>query len=344
MDTIKQLECVYYSSPVPADAAVLTVLCLVFDKVHFPHAYLPKGDYDKEALAREITRLDGHGERESQNLAGMLRFLDYRAALDGILEYPTAREAVFVHGKDEEASKLARAIYDTHFPPRKNFEPMFDTATVKGLPNSEEAVAFAGQYYYQARAIAYAAEHQLPLLDDGSGVRLPFKGRYKDNAPALSSLLAIESVAAVLPDLPLMTVQELVDFRVENRRELQAFRASMLRYGQTLNQQIVESSSIEELNRKARFLVDTEVRPALHDLKRDLDNPNRPWHRRVADGARISASLVAGFISGAPLAATAAASIQAAALAEFEAKGDEKEAAKRNGLYYLLKAGMAGKG
>lgn len=344
MDPIKRLECVYYPSPVPADLAVLTVLCLVFDKIHFPHAYLPKGDYDKAALADEIVRLEGiENPRSGGNVAGILRFLEYRAALDGILEYPTPRDSIFVLGKDEKTAKLARAIYDAHFPPRKNFEPMFETASVKGLPNSEEAVAYAGQFYYQARAIAYAAEHGLPLLDDGSGVRLPFKGRYKDNASVLSTLLALESAALVLPDLPMMTLQELVDFRVENRRELEAFRASMLRYAQALNQQIAEDSSVDELNRKAHFLAETEIRPALHDLKRDLDNPNRPWHKRCADGARIASSVVAGFLTGGLTGATAAEHIRSAVLSELEAKGEKSDAVQRNGLYYLLKAGMVGK-
>ena len=345
MDPIKRLECVYYPSPIPSTIAVLTVLCLVFDKVHFPNVYLPKGDYDKAALAEEISRLaalDPPG-RETHNLVGMLRFLEYRAALDGILEFPAERDSVFGRGKDEETAKLAMAIYHSNFAPRENFEPYFDTASVKGLPNSNEAVAFAGQFYYQARAITYAADNGLPLLDDGSGLALPFRGRYKDNAPALSALLAVESAGLVLPDLPLMTAQELVDFRMDNHRELGAFRASMLRYAQALNQQISEDVSVELLNRKARFLAETEILPALHDLNRDLANPNRPWHKRCADGARIGSSVIAAFLTGGLVGRTAAEGIKSAVLSELDAKGDKSEAAKRNGLYYLLKARMIGR-
>ena len=59
MDNIERLECVYYPGPVPSDSAVLTVLSLVFDEIHFPGVYLPKGDYDKELLHQEIRRLEG---------------------------------------------------------------------------------------------------------------------------------------------------------------------------------------------------------------------------------------------------------------------------------------------
>src|SRR5262249_33073044 len=145
-------------------------------------------------------------------------------------------------------AKLAQAIYDVHFPPRENFEPFFTPTCVKGLPESDESIVYAGDFFYQAGAIDYAAQNELPLLDDGSGLVLPFRAPYKDNARSLATLLAVESVALVLPDLPPLTAQELVDFNVENVKELRNFRASMLRYARTLNEQISEDPSVEEVN------------------------------------------------------------------------------------------------
>ena len=168
MDNIERLECVYYPGPVPSDSAVLTVLCFVFDKIHFPGVYLPKGDYDKELLNQEIRRLEGLENRgssyEANNLIGMLRFLEYRLPLDGILEYPSSRDSMFGSHKNQEKQKeearLARAIYDVNYPPRKNFEPMFTRASVKGSPQSDEAVVCMGDFYYQAGAIP-----MLPRID-----------------------------------------------------------------------------------------------------------------------------------------------------------------------------------
>ena len=93
MENIERLECVYYPGPVPSDLASLTVISLVFDKIHFPGAYLPKGDYDKEALQHEIGRLEGLDRKShrSNDLIGLLKFLPYRLSLDGILEYPGMR-------------------------------------------------------------------------------------------------------------------------------------------------------------------------------------------------------------------------------------------------------------
>ena len=318
----------------------------MFDKIHFPNAYLPKGDYDKELLRQEIVRLGSLDEKSSHDrdlLIGILRFLEYQLPLDGILEYPSSRKSIFVPGRDEQKGKLARVIYDVNYPPRKNFEPFFSSAHVKGLPASDEAVAYAGDFYYHAGAITYAAQHQLPLLDDGSRLALPFRGQYKDNAQSLAALLAVESMGLVLPDLPILTTQELVDFRMENVKELQNFRASMLRYAKTLNTQISEDPSIEELNRKARFFIQTEINPALHDLNRDLLNPNRPWYKRMTDGVRVTSSVVAGVLTGGVFGQTAAEGIRSAVLSELEGKGDKQEAAKRNGLYYLLRAKTIGR-
>jgi hypothetical protein len=344
MDGIERLECVYYSGPIPSNSAVLTALCFVFDKIHFPGVYLPQGDYDKELLRHEIARLEALDDNsyETHELIGTLRFLEYRTPLDGILEYPTPSGAIFGMDKDEVRNKLVRRIYDANYPPRENFEPMFTSASVKGLPESKEAVEVAGEFHYQAGAILYAEEKQLPLLDDGSGLALPFRGKYKDNAQALAALLAIESVSLGLPELPILSPQALVDFRMENTQELQNFRTSMLRYAKTLNAALAEDATSEELNRKAKFIVETEINPALHDLNRDLNNPNRSWYNRSADGVKILSSVILGVLSGGLVGKTAAEGIKSGIVKELESRGDKIEAAKRNGLYYLLKAKKIG--
>jgi hypothetical protein len=347
MSDIERLECVYYSGPVPSNSAVLTVLCLVFDKIYFPGVHLPKGDYDKNLLNQEIARLEALNDKQhtTAKLIGILRFLDYRLPLDGVLEYPDGPDDIFSGNKDKDRQfqKVAETIYDTHFPPRENFEPYFDSASVKGLPESDEAVSFAGDFYYQARAIDYAARHQLPLLDDGSWLAMPFRAQYKDNAKSLSTLLAIESVKLIMPGLPLMTCQELVDFRLENTGELRNFRASMLRYSRALNAEITDDTGIEEVIKKVKFIAESEIAPALHDLSRDLLNPNRPWLRRMADGGRIGASLLTGVLTGGMVGAkNAADAVKGAILSELESGSDKQEAVKRNGLYYLLKAKLTG--
>src|SRR5262245_8665320 len=194
MGNIERLECVYYPGPIPANSAVLTVLCFLFDKIHFPNVYLPMGGYDKKALREEIKRLEGVLEKDRKRssyqsyqtgqLIGQMKFLEYRLPLDGILEFLTLGDVIFGGGNGSKRpdGKLARAIYDANYPPRKNFEPMFDTSSLKGLPGGEESIIHAGDFFYQAGAIQYSAEKQIPLIDDGTrdqfGLTLPFKAPY----------------------------------------------------------------------------------------------------------------------------------------------------------------------
>lgn len=344
MDNIDQLECVYYPAHIPNNSAVLSILCLVFDRIHFPGTYLPKGDYDRELLRHEIDRLKALNPKtyETDILIGTLSFLECRLPLDGILVYPSTSGSIFGE-KLSDKGELARAIYNANYPPRPNFEPMIGGSCSKALPGSDESIEYKELFSYQANAIKYAANNDLPLLDDGTGLKFPFQGRYKDNAPALATLLAVESIKVALPHVPILTPRELIDFRADNVKELRAFRSSMLRYARELNQQISNDGSKEELFKKAKFLVDTEISPALHDLNRDLTNPNRPWHKRMTNGITISSSVVAGFLTGGLVGQSAAQGIRDAILSEIEGKGDKQEAAKRHGLYYLLNVKTLGK-
>jgi hypothetical protein len=83
---------------------------------------------------------------------------------------------------------LARRIYDVNYPPRENFEPFFETASTKGLPESDESISFAGDFYYQANAIMFSGQRDIPLIDDGSWLPLPFKAQYKGKARSLATL------------------------------------------------------------------------------------------------------------------------------------------------------------
>lgn len=315
------------------------MLCFVFDKIHFPGAYLPKGDYDKELLQHEIDRLESIEplDYNTRKLIGILKFLDYRLPLDGIIEYPSTKENI-AYGRNDSLSGLAQEIYDVHYPPRENFEPLFDASNLKGLPESFEDVVYRGDFYYQAGAITYAAQRQIPLLDDGSWLPLPFKAQYKDNAQSLATLIAFESTELILPDLPVLSTQELIEFRMENTNELRTFRSAMLRYAAILNREILDGTPTEEIMHKAKFFVQTEIAPALHDLERDLQNPNRPWYKRFTDAVRVSSSTLIGILTGGLFGQTAASGIRELILSEIETRGSKKELISRIGLYYLIRA------
>jgi hypothetical protein len=338
-ENIERLECVYYPGPIPSNLSVLTTLCVVFDKIYFPKVHLPLGGYDKIGLQHEIARLTALNDKsyETGQLINVLKFLEWRNTLDGILEYPSP-DSIFEKTDSDHIQKMVRMIYDVNFPPRENFEPMFSSGSSKSLPGGEESVDFAGEFFYQAEALSYSAERNIPAIDDGSGLPLPFKAKFKDRVQPLSAIMAIESLKAVMPKLPILTPQEIVEFRMENKVELKNFRAAMLRLSGALNGQLSEDSSNEEVQRKSKFIVETQVVPSLHDLNRDLQNPNRAWYKRFIDGASIASSVAVGIFSGGIVGTTAADGLKKILASELEAKGDKAASVKRNGLYYLVRA------
>jgi len=81
MHTVEQgdpdrLEVVYYSQPVPRNLAVLTVLGLVFDRVHFPGVYMPPTTLDEKPVIAEIQRIVALGHQDP-NTRQMLQCMDF---------------------------------------------------------------------------------------------------------------------------------------------------------------------------------------------------------------------------------------------------------------------------
>ena len=79
IDETLKLEAVDLTAPIPRNAAVLTVLGAVFDKVYFPGVHMPKSGYDPKDVEREIQRLEGLNDRshDTQLLIAAMRLLQH---------------------------------------------------------------------------------------------------------------------------------------------------------------------------------------------------------------------------------------------------------------------------
>lgn len=74
---IPSLEVVYYAGPIPSGPAALTLMGLVFDKIHFPNVYLPTEGYDIDEVKKEAQRIADLGRRDYNTavLVSAMRFL-----------------------------------------------------------------------------------------------------------------------------------------------------------------------------------------------------------------------------------------------------------------------------
>jgi hypothetical protein len=338
-----KLEVVYYSAPIPRNLAVLTVLGAVFDTVYFPGVYLPKGGFDEAELDREIARLEGlpiAGDSETSLLIGVMKLAKHAKELSGFCEFTGSRENPF-HTKEDIPGRMVSEIFEAmHGPPPPGFIPSFSTNHHKALAGSDEHITYPGDYHYLAGAIIDSARRGIPLLNDLPGIPIPGieDTTPVDKAKILSSIIAIECTRLVLPETPILHPADIMEFREANTVWLRGFRRSMLRYAADLNGKIA-GLSVEDFREKTRFFIDTEIAPAMDELRSAMNDPARPWFKRAVDAAKIFPSVAGAFLAGSPAAALAMAITKSAEqfFVEVAAHGDKKEALKRSGLYYLLK-------
>src|SRR5207248_2668876 len=70
-----QMDAVYYSAPAPTSLRALTLLGLVFDRLIFPDVYVPDGEIDLEATAKEFERIRALPGSQSINTIHMLNLM-----------------------------------------------------------------------------------------------------------------------------------------------------------------------------------------------------------------------------------------------------------------------------
>ena len=343
LDDALALEAVYYSAPIPRDLATLTVLGTVFDKVHFPGVYLPKDGFDEAALDREIERLealpDARTDYDTALLIGVLKMAKFARTLDGFCVFTNTRDEPFRASNSIPAKMVADISNAIHGPPPKGFIPTFSTNNHKGLPGGNEHVTYPGAYHYLAGAILESAKLGAPLLNDYPGLPIPGIDQTtpQDEAKVLSAILAIECTKLVLPPTPILHPADIMEFRAANTELLRGFRKSMLRYAADLNGKIGGLSQ-EDFEHKTRFFIETQIVPAMDDLRITMNDPARPWHKRAIDVAKVIPSIAGAYFTGGTSAALIKALTAYASqfFVEVAAHGDRQEALKRSGLYYLL--------
>jgi hypothetical protein len=342
LDDALSLEATYYATPIPRNLAVLTILGAVFDKVYFPGVVMPIDKFDQEELDKEIARIEGLNLalRPDDILLPMLKFIRHAKVLQGFCVFTGDPAKPFDYAQ-QTSGKMVQELYDAiHGPPPPGFLPDFSTNHHKGLPGSDVAITYCDSYHYLAGAIRYSAQAGVPLLNDLPGLPIPgLDGSVaKDDAKALAAIIAIECTKLVLPELPVLRPEDLMEFRAENTETLRAFRRSMLHYAGDFNKRLSGIKS-EEFEKHTNFFIGTEIVPVLDELKAAINAPARAWWRRGLDFVRVVPELAAGAFTMDPTTAiTKVLTTYAGQMfAEMTAKGDQREALKRSGLYYLLR-------
>jgi hypothetical protein len=339
------MDAVYYSAPAPTSLRALTLLGLVFDRLIFPAVYVPDGDVDLDATAKELERIRGLPSRSLDNIH-MLNLMVLALNAEHLRDFCVftgepqfGREGIMEPGARELAFELERAIYG---PPPENFMPMVSEGFAKGLPGGRKAAINGPSWItYPANALLYASRNGYVLVNDDPNLPMPGIGGadLKANAKQLATMMALESVNFVLPNIRPLSLPELAAFRAETKDLVQPFRRAMLRLSKDLNAAILSDASLSDVKREARFIAETTVAPELEQLKAELARPIQPWYRRLVDLATATPEIIGAFATMPTSLAIAKALAKATKiLADIRDSQLEHEGiGKRGGFHYLLR-------
>jgi len=333
------LEAIYFSAPVPLSAHVLTMLGVVFDKVHFPGVYLPTGGYEPAELSREIERLEGLNDNcaDTRLLIAALKTLQALPELETFCQFENDSSAA-ANPSFVLSGTTVDEIYDAiHGPRPEGWQPMIRGTSYKGI-SDDESVIYPGAYHYLGGAMMKSRETGVPIVnDDRTLARFGAQTSPKGDARTLSTLLALECTRIMLPQVGAMTPGQIADFREQNKGNLAAFRSGMLRLAAKLDS-VIEDCDAEHIAERTKFVIDTEILPALDELRADIQKSNRPWGVRAMDAATVGGAIAVGFLTGSAAvgALSGLTKIADVASKELQAKKDAQERRNKNGLFYLL--------
>ena len=340
---VEKLEAVFYTSPIPYNLGILTFLGLVFDRVHFPNVYIPTDGFDPDALEHEIVRIESAGNRDYDNwlLTSLMKY-----ALHPDLRkfcYFTGEHGQIFGGEEiKEVKDLVVSLeQQIHGPAKSGLHTRHTLGHHKSI-NDDQYIDFPGAYYYQCNALLYAAKHEIPLLNTDSRLPVPGIGPElaKNNAKLLTSVMAMECVNLVLPEIGELQPPQIIEARDDLEKHILPFRISMLRLAKELNILIEKSSSNDEIVEAAKFIVKTEVYPSLLELKDELEKPKKGWLSRSWDLTKKVPGL---FTLYAKFNLQEALKGTVIALVDWLVAGFSEEKPRSN-YYYLLKLEEIGKG
>lgn len=333
---IEKLEAVFYTSPIPENLGILTFLGLVFDRVHFPNVYIPTEGFQPREVVEEIKRIERVGNRDYDTwlLSNLMRY----TLNPGLQEFChfTGKDGQVFGGEDmKDAQNLVVSLQQLiHGPTPENFCPSFIPGNHKSI-SDEQYIDYPGEYYYQCNALLYAAKHRIPLINTNPSLPVPGVGDEspKNKVKLLASIMAMECVNLVLPEIGELQPNQILEARSELSKCVTPFRISLLRLAKELNASIENSSSNDEVIAAAKFIAETEVYPSLLELKAELDKPKKGWLPRTWTLTKKVPSLIASY---ATLNLEKAGPDTISALGDWLVAGFSQEKPRSN-YYYLLK-------
>lgn len=297
MSSLAQFRAVYCSGLFIPDAATVSALALLFEKVHLPNNIEIATEFSKKYRIRmpahvrrsiEIKKIEGP-EDPFANLTAEERKTarSYLAAgIDFSLRYAALFPDIFETKLFEEGT------------------PVDVKLVKKGRPGELNTYNVS----WGKDMILTGDDHETfpRLLEDGY---VPVVGKFQPDhialrnldqisAKELATLLAMKSVEIIFPRTKAVHPEIILEARERLADNLPPFWSSMLKLSTELKSRIDQKVSVAELIWESQEIVDTVVRPALIDLQQKMIKEKKEWFYKILSPIQKGIKL---FIGNPPL-------------------------------------------
>jgi hypothetical protein len=327
-------EAIYYPNPIPLSSRTLLAMALLFDRVHLPGVSLPIVSASDDERSHLLEWVTTNPELESErNL--WLWAIEFPVVADFIYLPDTTLSREMIDALHKPALQLLDDTYG-----EGTSEKVLALNAMHGImPPKADGVGFALTWpFYQARALRYAAETNLPFVSDDPTSAPPLPPHPTldaDRAKRVAQQLAIEAVSLVLPSFRSVEPSQVAEFRSKVQPLMRPFRTEMVKLTSDVHTAMVSGSSDKELQALCRAIVETRVGPALSDLSKQLHAPLRPFQKVLIDIAEVGIAAASSTLS--PTLTAGWALLRGAKIAsEYVQAYRDKEGRRKSGLAYLL--------
>ncbi len=165
--------------------------------------------------------------------------------------------AKFIYWKDEEMGTIADF--------QKNYPSIQDEALWRIVPT----------------ATNIARERDFILVSDNSDIPVPVLSKEIKSVRNLTRILAEECIKIYVPSCLDVSPEEILEIRQALGDLLIPFRMSLQRLSKNLRATIEAGSDTDNIRQEAKFIAESQVEPAVFELKKKIENDNSKLFNRA---------------------------------------------------------------
>lgn len=271
---------IYYPDSIIKNQRSMATFCLFFDEIHLispsDDSKDPTSMYKNLPDKFYINVFGKPSEEETKRTTEFYQFvLDNSALLKEVLFYEP-------HLLNSSITKIMEKLIGGHLTVEELQEfASGETPELKAMnefnekyPNIQSDIVFKAA----VSSMKLAKDNDWVLIGDDPDAPIPVFSKKEKNVKLLTSILAEECLQVAMPSCVSMTPEQMLEARDKLKDQLIPFRMTMQKLAKRLKQSVQDSEAYFDIKREAQFIAESEVEPAIYEIKRRIEmEKNRFW-------------------------------------------------------------------